>query len=119
MKVPMQAAVIIAPLRAHCCKTTAASRTSGRASAASSGPGILNPIAGTTTQSGGFEPIVCTGTARPCEVVTDFVSSLVHVPTVIIGIATLTVLMLTKKIPEPVMILVAGLAGVLLHNKVA
>ena len=45
--------------------------------------------------------------------------SLVDVPTVIIGIATLTVLMLTKKIPEPVMILVAGVAGVLLHHKVA
>jgi len=45
--------------------------------------------------------------------------SLVDVPTVIIGIATLTVLMLTKKIPEPIMILTAGVAGVLLHNKVA
>jgi chromate transporter len=45
--------------------------------------------------------------------------SLVDVTTLIIGIATLTVLMLTKKIPEPVMILVARLAGVLLHNKVA
>src|SRR5438874_1067632 len=45
--------------------------------------------------------------------------SLVDVPTVIIGIATLTVLMLTKKIPEPIMILAAGVAGVLLHDKVA
>src|SRR5437868_7094322 len=45
--------------------------------------------------------------------------SLVDVPTVIIGIATLKVLMLTKKIPEPIMILAAGVAGVLLHNKVA
>ena len=45
--------------------------------------------------------------------------SLVDIPTVIIGIVTLTVLMLTKKIPEPVMILAAGIAGLLLHHKVA
>ena len=45
--------------------------------------------------------------------------SLVDIPTVIIGIVTLTVLMLTKKIPEPIMILVAGVAGLLLHNRVA
>jgi chromate transporter len=45
--------------------------------------------------------------------------SLVDIPTLIIGIATLTVLMLTKKIPEPVMILAAGVAGLLLHHKVA
>src|SRR5690242_8689869 len=45
--------------------------------------------------------------------------SLVDTPTVIIGITTLTVLMLTKKIPEPVMILVAGVAGLLLQKRVA
>ena len=43
--------------------------------------------------------------------------SLVDIPTVIIAIVTLTVLMLTKKIPEPVMILAAGNAGLLLHHK--
>src|SRR5581483_8281188 len=42
--------------------------------------------------------------------------SLIDIPTLAIGIVTLTVLMLTKKIPEPVMILVAGAAGLLLHN---
>ena len=47
--VPIQAAVIVAPFLAQCRKTLAASRISGRASAASNGPGILNPIAGTTT----------------------------------------------------------------------
>ena len=45
--------------------------------------------------------------------------SLVDIPTVIIAIVTLTVLMLTKKIPEPVMILAAGIAGLFLHHKVA
>lgn len=45
--------------------------------------------------------------------------SLVDVSTIIIGIATLTVLLLTKKIPEPVLILAAGVAGLLLHNRVA
>src|SRR5215467_12764951 len=45
--------------------------------------------------------------------------SLIDIPTVTIGIVTLTVLMLTKKIPEPVMILAAGAAGLLLHDKVA
>lgn len=45
--------------------------------------------------------------------------SLVDVPTVIIAITTLAVLMLTKKVPEPVMILAAGVAGLLLHHKVA
>jgi chromate transporter len=45
--------------------------------------------------------------------------SLLDIPTVIIGIVTLAVLMLTKKIPEPVMILTAGIAGLLLHHKVA
>ena len=45
--------------------------------------------------------------------------SLIDIPTLIIGIVTLTVLMLTKKIPEPVMILAAGIAGLLLHHKIA
>jgi hypothetical protein len=38
---------------------------------------------------------------------------------VTIGLATLTVLMFTKKIPEPIVILAAGAVGVLLHGKVA
>lgn len=42
--------------------------------------------------------------------------SLTDIPTVIIGIVTLTVLILTKKIPEPIMILAAGVAGLLLHS---
>jgi chromate transporter len=42
--------------------------------------------------------------------------SLVDVPTVAIGIVTLAVLMSTKKVPEPLLILLAGLAGVLLHG---
>jgi len=45
--------------------------------------------------------------------------SLVDIPTVTIAVVTLAVLMLAKKIPEPVMILGAGVAGVLLHGKVA
>jgi chromate transporter len=45
--------------------------------------------------------------------------SLVDIPTVIIGIVTLTVLMLTKKIPEPITILAAGVAGLVLHGRVA
>ena len=45
--------------------------------------------------------------------------SLIDVPTVIIGALTLAVLLLTKKIPEPIMILAAGVAGLLLHGKVA
>ena len=44
--------------------------------------------------------------------------SLVDVPTVGIGIVTLTVLMSTKKVPEPVVILAAGAVGVLLHGTV-
>jgi len=44
--------------------------------------------------------------------------SLVDLPTVLIGLITLTILMLTKKIPEPILILVAGAAGVLLHGTV-
>src|SRR5437588_5923690 len=45
--------------------------------------------------------------------------SLVDTATVIISITTLAILMFTKKIPEPVVILAAGVVGVLLHNKVA
>lgn len=45
--------------------------------------------------------------------------SLVDIPTLIIGALVLCVLMLTKKIPEPIMILGAGIAGLLLHGKVA
>jgi len=44
--------------------------------------------------------------------------SLVDVPTVSTGIVTLAVLMTTKKVPEPVVILSAGLVGVLLHGTV-
>src|ERR1041385_5414389 len=43
--------------------------------------------------------------------------SLVDISTVITAIVTLTVLMLTKKVPEPAMILAAGIAGLLLHHK--
>jgi chromate transporter len=42
--------------------------------------------------------------------------SLVDLPTVLIGLITLTLLMVTKKIPEPIVILAAGAAGVLLHG---
>ena len=44
--------------------------------------------------------------------------SLVDVPTVAICIVTLAVLMTTKKIPEPIVILSAGVVGVLLHGTV-
>ena len=44
--------------------------------------------------------------------------SLVDVPTVLIGIVTLTVLMTTKKVPEPIVILAAGVVGILLHGTV-
>src|SRR5205823_2606249 len=44
--------------------------------------------------------------------------SLIDLPTVLIGVATLTILMLTKKIPEPIVILAAGAVGVFLHGKV-
>ncbi len=44
--------------------------------------------------------------------------SLVDVATVIIGVTTLAILMSTKKIPEPIVILGAGAVGVLLHGKV-
>jgi chromate transporter len=45
--------------------------------------------------------------------------SLIDIPTVVIAVVTLAVLMFTKKIPEPVVILAAGVAGLLLHGKVA
>lgn len=45
--------------------------------------------------------------------------SLIDIPTAIIGIVTLAVLVLTKKIPEPIMIVAAGIAGLLLHGRVA
>jgi chromate transporter len=44
--------------------------------------------------------------------------SLIDLPTVLIGITTLAILMSTKKIPEPLVILVAGGAGILLHGRV-
>jgi chromate transporter len=42
--------------------------------------------------------------------------SLIDVTTVVIGIVTLTVLMSTKKVPEPIVILLAGVVGVFLHG---
>jgi chromate transporter len=42
--------------------------------------------------------------------------SLIDLPTVVIGILTLTVLMSTKKVPEPIIILAAGVVGVFLHG---
>ena len=44
--------------------------------------------------------------------------SLIDIATVIIGLTTLAILMLTKKIPEPIVILAAGVVGVLLHGNV-
>jgi chromate transporter len=44
--------------------------------------------------------------------------SLIDVTTVVIGIVTLAVLMSTKKIPEPILILLAGVVGVFLHGTV-
>ncbi len=44
--------------------------------------------------------------------------SLVDITTVIIGFTTLAILMFTKKIPEPMVILAAGAVGVLLHGRV-
>jgi chromate transporter len=45
--------------------------------------------------------------------------SLMDIPTLMIGAATLGLLMLTKRIPEPVVILAAGAVGVLLHGRAA
>jgi len=42
--------------------------------------------------------------------------SLVDFPTALIGFVTLVILMFTKKIPEPIVILAAGAVGVLLHG---
>jgi chromate transporter len=42
--------------------------------------------------------------------------SIVDLPTALIGGVTLVVLLRTKKIPEPLLILAAGAAGVLLHS---
>jgi chromate transporter len=44
--------------------------------------------------------------------------SLVDIPTVVISIVTLAVVMATKKVPEPIVILSAGVVGVLLHGTV-
>jgi len=44
--------------------------------------------------------------------------SLVDIATVVIALVTLAVLMFTKKIPEPIAIVAAGVIGVLLHGKV-
>jgi chromate transporter len=44
--------------------------------------------------------------------------SLIDLPTVVIGVITLIVLMFTKKIPEPIVILAAGAVGILLHGTV-
>src|SRR6266478_5992749 len=71
--VPTQAAAVPAPLSAHDRSVSAASLTSGLARAACSGPGILNPIAGTTTQSGTIRIGAAeTGTVSPCDVLTAF-----------------------------------------------
>jgi len=42
--------------------------------------------------------------------------SLVDVPTTVIVIITLAILMTTQRVPEPVVILSAGVVGVLLHG---
>ena len=42
--------------------------------------------------------------------------ALVDVPTVLIGAVSLAVLLKFKKLPEPVLILVAGMAGLLLFR---
>jgi chromate transporter len=42
--------------------------------------------------------------------------SLIDLPTVLIGVTALTILMATKKIPEPTVILAAGAVGILLHG---
>ena len=43
--------------------------------------------------------------------------SLIDIPTVLIGVVTLSVLMYTKKIPEPLVILAAGAIGILLTGE--
>ena len=42
--------------------------------------------------------------------------SLVDVPTVLIGLIALGILLRIKKVPEPVVILAAGAAGIVLHG---
>lgn len=42
--------------------------------------------------------------------------SLIDIPTVVIAVVTLAVLMSTKKVPEPIIILLAGVVGVFLHG---
>jgi chromate transporter len=42
--------------------------------------------------------------------------SLVDVPTLLIGLITLTILMFTKRVPEPLVILAAGAVGMLVHG---
>src|SRR5579864_2681486 len=69
--VPMQAAAVLAPRSAHRRSALTASLTSDLARAASSGSGILYPIAGTTTQSGTVRMGAgATGTTSPCDVLT-------------------------------------------------
>jgi chromate transporter len=42
--------------------------------------------------------------------------ALIDVPTILIGVVTLAALLVLKKVPEPVLILVAGAIGVLLRH---
>ena len=42
--------------------------------------------------------------------------ALIDIPTVLIALTTLMILFVTKKIPEPILILAAGAAGVLLYR---
>ncbi|PYT19691.1 MAG: chromate transporter, partial [Acidobacteria bacterium] len=42
--------------------------------------------------------------------------ALIDIPTVLIALTALTILFVTKKIPEPILILAAGAAGVLLYR---
>lgn len=44
--------------------------------------------------------------------------SVVDIPTIIIAVVTLGILMLSKRVPEPIVILAAGAAGMLLHRTV-
>src|SRR5215471_16492179 len=44
--------------------------------------------------------------------------SLIDLPTVMIGVVTLAILMVTKKVPEPIVILNAGVVGILLRGTV-
>jgi chromate transporter len=42
--------------------------------------------------------------------------SLVDIPTLMIGLITFVVLVKLRKVPEPVLILIAGVIGLLLHH---